>query len=332
MDDINKSKEELIQELALLREQVVKLKMTKLAFDAQRKLFKTFATTMQTASGTLMIRVLLQQIVEITRKLTKAESCSMFLLDTNGIVSESILARGATMRGQKQRLIGEVLDKGLAGWVYRHRQIGLINDTMKDDRWFTLPNQPYTARSALSIPILKSKNVLAIITLTHVKKGYFKPELVHLIETIAEPISLILDHAQLSNEYHLHLTKTGLSSPELSPKITEKLSNEGELSLFGMYILFGEGNFLYVSPMLADIFGYTFGELISLESVIELVAADNRKIVSEQINLCITGQNKSLSSRFIGQRKDSSLINVEVYGIRTKLYGKFVIIGSLRLV
>ena len=328
MSDCDKSKEELIQELALLRREVVKLKTTKLAFNAQRELLKTFATTMQTASGTLMTRVLLQQIVDIARKLTKAEACSMFLLDTNGIVSESILARGATMRGHKQRLIGEVLDKGLAGWVYRNRQIGLIDDTMKDERWFTLPNQPYTARSALSLPIIKGKQVLAIITLTHGQPGYFRPKLVHLMETIAEPISLVLDHAQLYNDRHLESSKT---QPQTKELIAEEFSIDGELSLFGMYILFGEGNFLYVSPRLAEIFGYTFGELISLESVIELFTTDNRQIISDQINQCIKGQSKSLSGKFIGQRKDSSLINVEVYGIRTKLYGKFVIIGSLRL-
>jgi PAS domain S-box-containing protein len=332
MSDCDKSKEELIQELALLRREVVKLKITKLAFDAQRQLLKTFATTMQTASGTLMIRVLLQQIVDIARKLTKAEACSMFLLDTNGSVSESILARGATMRGQKQRLIGEVLDKGLAGWVYRNRQIGLIDDTMKDDRWFSLPSQPYTARSALSIPIIKAKQVLAIITLTHGKTGYFSRELVHLMEMMAEPISLVIDHAQLYNECDLQSSKTEPQTKELSSQIAAKSSSDGELSLFGMYILFGEGNFLYVSPRLAEIFGYTFGELISLESVIELVTTDNRKIVSEQINECIAGQSKNLCCRFRGERKDSSSINVEVYGIRTKLYGKFVIIGSLRLV
>lgn len=331
MSDCDKSKEELIQELALLRREVVTLKITKLAFDAQRELLKTLATTMQTASGTLMIRVLLQQIVDIARKLTKAEACSMFLLNTNGSVRESILARGATMRGQKQRLIGEVLDKGLAGWVYRHRQIGLIDDTMKDERWFSLPSQPYTARSALSIPIIKAKQVLAIITLTHGKTGYFRRELVHLMEMMAEPISLVLDHAQLYNECHLQSSKTEPQTKDLFSKIAGESSNDGELSLFGMYILFGEGNFLYVSPRLAEIFGYTFGELISLESVIALVTTDNRKIVSEQINECITGQSKNLCCRFIGERKDSSLINVEVYGIRTKLYGKFVIIGSLRL-
>lgn len=51
-----------------------------------------------------------------------------------------------------------------AGWVFRHRQIGLITDTETDDRWLTLLNQPYTVRSALGVPILKSGELLGILT------------------------------------------------------------------------------------------------------------------------------------------------------------------------
>ena len=61
---------------------------------------------------------------------------------------------------QKSKLIGSVLDKGLAGWVRIHRSIGLITDTEKDERWLTLLNQPYVVRSALAIPILRSDQLL----------------------------------------------------------------------------------------------------------------------------------------------------------------------------
>ncbi len=332
MSDRDKSKEQLIQELVSLRRKVVALRTTKIVFDAQHQLMRTFVTTMQTASGTLMLRALLQQILNIASKLTDAETSSLFLLDADGVVIESILARGATLRGQKQRLIGEVLDKGFAGWVFRNRQIGLITDTMTDERWLTLPNQPYAVRSTLGVPILKGRQVLAILTLMHSQPEHFKPEFAKLMEMMAGPMALVLDNARLYNEQQERELESSPVEQQSDYKVTKTLSSEGEFSLIGLYILFGEGNFLYASPRLAEIFGYTFGELISLDSILELVTPDNRKFVADQISQCIQGQNKDLSFRFRGLRKDGNLINIEVYGTRTKLYGKFVIIGALRLI
>jgi hypothetical protein len=49
---------------------------------------------MQTATGT-RCSVHVAQILNIARKLTDAEEGSLFLLDADGVVTESILARGA---------------------------------------------------------------------------------------------------------------------------------------------------------------------------------------------------------------------------------------------
>ena len=324
MSDRDRSQEELIEELEWLRWEVAQLKTTKIAFDAQHELFRSLVALMQTATGTLMLKSMLQQILNIARKLTDAEEGSLFLLDADGVVTESILARGATIRGQKQRLVGVVLDKGLAGWVVRHRQVGLISDTVNDDRWFTLPSQPYSVRSALGVPILKGKELLGILTLMHSQPGHFGPEAVTLMEMTAAQTALILDNVRLYAERQ-QLDK------ELRPT-EEQLSNREDFSLIGIYIIFGEGNFLYANSRLAEIFGYTFGEFVSLESVLDLIALDDRKFFVNQMSQCIQGYSKCFCRKFRGQRKDGSLIDIEIYGTRTKLYGKFVIIGALKLI
>ena len=324
MSDRDRSTEELIEELEWLRWEVAQLKTTKIAFDAQHELFRSLVALMQTATGTLMLKSMLQQILNISRKLTDAEEGSLFLLDADGVVTESILARGATIRGQKQRLVGVVLDKGLAGWVVRHRQVGLISDTVNDDRWVTLPSQPYSVRSALGIPILKGKELLGILTLMHSQPGHFGPEAVTLMEMTAAQTALILDNVRLYAERQQ-------VDKELPPT-EEQLSNREDFSLIGIYIIFGEGNFLYANSRLAEIFGYTFGEFVSLESVLDLIALDDRKFFVNQMNQCIQGYSKCFCREFRGQRKDGSLIDIEIYGTRTKLYGKFVIIGALKVI
>lgn len=317
-----RSKEELIEELVSLRQEVARLKTTKIAFDAQKELLRSLVVMLQTATGKLMLRSLLQQTLGIAHRLTGAQEGSLFLLDADGGVIESLLARGATMRSQKQRLVGAVLDKGLAGWVSRHRQVGLIKDTMHDNRWLTLPSQPYTVRSALGIPILQGKNLFGVITLMHSVPGHFNEESAQLMQMTADQMALILDNAQLHNERK--------EAERELPLTGEAESTEGDFSRIGIYILFGEGNFLYANSRLAEIFGYSFGELVSLESVLDLVTTDNRKFFAQQLQQCLQGYSKSLSCRLKGQRKDGSRIDVEIFGTRTKLYGKFVIIGALK--
>jgi PAS domain S-box-containing protein len=320
--DRDRSKEELIDELESLRREVAGLKTTKTAFDAQKELLRSLVVMLQTATGKLMLRSMLQQTLSIANQLTCAEEGSLFLLDADGVVTESLLARGATLRSQKQRLVGAVLDKGLAGWVIRHRQVGLIKDTIHDNRWLTLPSEPYTVRSALAVPILQGKVLLGVITLMHSNPEHFNEESAQLMQMTADQMALILDNAQLHNERQ---------EAEREPQLTdEAVSTEGDFSRIGIYILFGEGNFLYANSRLAEIFGYTFGELVSLESVLDLVTRDNRNFFAQHLQQCLQGYSKNLSCKLRGQRKDGSRINVEVFGTRTKLYGKFVIIGALR--
>lgn len=329
MSDLNKSKQQLIQEVKALRRQVDQLKATRIVFSAQHQLFKTYATIMQTASGSLMLRALLQDILQVAGRLTKAEESSLFLLNADGMVTESLLARGATPQRYKKQIIGQVLDQGLAGWVSRHRQVGLIKDTMDDQRWLTLPDQPYKVRSVLAVPILRGKRLLGIITLMHSQTGHFGGKSARLMEMTAESMALILENAQLHSQQQQLGQQSPQNYPVLSP--TNKLTDSSDnFSSLGIYIIYSKGNFLYVNPKMAEIFGYSFGELISQQSLLQVVAEDKRKFVDDRITNCLQGQGKNLYFTFPGQCKDGSRINVEIYGSRTKLYGKLVIIGALR--
>jgi sigma-B regulation protein RsbU (phosphoserine phosphatase) len=94
-------------------------------------------------------------------------------------------------------LIGSVLDRGLAGWVNKHHQLGLISDTESDERWLTLPNQPYEVRSALAVPILRGDQLLGILTLLHPKVGHFTSEVADQMQMTADQIGLVLENARL---------------------------------------------------------------------------------------------------------------------------------------
>lgn len=334
LSDRNQSKEELLEQLAALQREVAELRATKVAFNTLHELLLTSITTRKTVTGPLMLKAVLQQILKLAIALTDADESSLFLLDAEGRVTESILARGAVIRDLKQKLIGMVLDKGLAGWVIRHRQIGLITDTMNDERWITLPNQPYTTRSALSLPICHGKVVLGVITLMHSQPGHFSPECIQVMQMCAEQIALIIENALLHVENQP--SKVEQNPPlhhqenlEIEKNETES-SSEEPLSLLGIYMIFQDGRFMYTNPGVAAIFGYNFIDFITVESFFELVYKKYHKLVDTQIKQCFKTQNKGLLFTFKGCRKDGTLIDVQAYGTKTKFNGKPVIVGILR--
>jgi sigma-B regulation protein RsbU (phosphoserine phosphatase) len=141
----------------------------------------------------------LQKVLELAVDLVEAEQGSLLLFDENQQVCHSISTRNIPKEEQKE-IVEVVLDKGLAGWVIRNKQVALIADTDKDERWLNFPNQPYKVRSVLSIPIFRADKLLSIITLHHHKTDYFQPENIKLIESTAQTIALLIEIVSLRIE------------------------------------------------------------------------------------------------------------------------------------
>ncbi|NJL00247.1 MAG: GAF domain-containing protein [Spirulinaceae cyanobacterium SM2_1_0] len=325
MSDHDLTPAELAAELTALRQEVSELRKVKNAFDAQNELVRSLVSMGRAATGRLMMRSMLLQTVKLTSELVAAQEGSLFMLDADGYVTESILARGATVRDQRENLIGKVLDQGLAGWVVRHRRIGLIEDTRRDERWMTLPNQPYTVGSAICIPILRGKSLLGVLTLTHHDTYHFTPEIAYLLETCAVQMALALDNARLYVLEHQQQEQQK-SAPDAAAEPIER-----HLADLGIYIIAENGRFLYANPRVAEIFGYEFGELVGLESMLKLVATTHFSAMGDRIQQCFQGSNPILDYQFQGQRKDRRLVEVAIYGTRTKFYGKYVLIGMMSL-
>ena len=186
-----------MNEFNALKAELSRLKNEKSAFKAQSKLLEKFVSLARSPGKDKMLFKILQKTLEVFAGLTGAEKGSLFLLDRNGVVIESILTRSDATPEQRSQLIGSVLDKGLAGWVRRHREVGLIMDTKEDDRWLHLKDQPYTARSALAVPILRDEKLLGLLTLLHAQPGHFSEETAELMKMIAGQIAIALENVRL---------------------------------------------------------------------------------------------------------------------------------------
>jgi len=180
-----------------LKQEIIQLRSEKAALQVQSRLLENFVNFARSSAKERVMTRLLQKTLEISAELTGADKGSLFLLDADGAVTDGILTRVDPTPEQRSRIIGQVFDKGLAGWVRNHHKIGLIVDTRDDDRWVNLPNQPYTVGSALAVPILKGENLLGIITLLHDQPQHFDQDAADLMQITAAQIGNALENARL---------------------------------------------------------------------------------------------------------------------------------------
>jgi sigma-B regulation protein RsbU (phosphoserine phosphatase) len=179
------------------------------AFKAQSELFERFITMARSPDEPVVIKAMLRKTIDISIALTGADRGSLILLDSDGGVTDSILSRGEISAELKSVLIESAFKKGLAGWVRRHRKIGLVHDTKNDDRWLTFPDQPYRARSALALPVISGEVLLGIMTLKHAKPYHFTQEIVELMRVTTTQVAMVLENACLFSNLNHSLQSLG---------------------------------------------------------------------------------------------------------------------------
>ncbi|WP_353932771.1 GAF domain-containing SpoIIE family protein phosphatase [Okeanomitos corallinicola TIOX110] len=197
MNDQNQAQQTDYEELEALRKEVAELRNEEAAFKAQSQLLEKLASMGRSSKEGEVLKAALQTTLDVATTQTSSEKGSLFLLEPSGRVADAILSQEELVLEKRRNLIGNVLDKGLAGWVVRNRQIGLIIDTDQDDRWLTFPDQPYNVRSALAVPIIRGEELLGIITLLHSQPGHFTQEIANLMLLTADQMALVLENVRL---------------------------------------------------------------------------------------------------------------------------------------
>jgi len=198
-----------------LKMELAQLRKERAAFQAQSELFEKFISMARSPDEPEVIKAMLRKTVEISIELTGAERGSLFLLDSDGVLVDSILCRGETSPELGSVLIEAVLKKGLAGWVMRHQKIGLVHDAGKDDRWLILPDQPYSAGSALALPIISGEMLAGILTLVHSMPGHFSQEIVERMKITATQVALVLENAYLFDNLNESFKSLGKANKKI---------------------------------------------------------------------------------------------------------------------
>ena len=109
-------------------------------------------------------RELLRAILDVARRVIRAEAASLFLVDPEtGGLELSIATRGET--GYVEPKVSVPRGKGIAGWVFEHDEPLLIPDAYQDERFFKEADRitGFVTRSILCAPLKSESRLLGVL-------------------------------------------------------------------------------------------------------------------------------------------------------------------------
>jgi signal transduction histidine kinase len=148
-------------------------------------------------SSSLDLDKVLRDILALTIPSVGATSGSMIVLDESGQARRHTLIREGLATPVTEQVVAQILDKGLASWVVRHKEGAIVFDTREDERWLALTDDHLTTRSAIAVPLLRQERVVGVLTLIHPEPNRFGQEHLDLLLFIAHQAAIAVENARL---------------------------------------------------------------------------------------------------------------------------------------
>lgn len=213
-------------------------KIAEVELQAQKDLFENLVAVARATMSLPTLEATLQNTLDVSVRLTAAMRGSLFLLDSHGAVTHSLLSGGTPLQAGSRPMIEEIMHSGLAGWVVRQRKPTLVGDTDSDPRWIRSPDRAYGTRSALAVPIEYRDTVLGVLTLQHTAVDHFRPDQLALMQAAADQMALALRNARMFDETEMlayqmymlnHITQAALEASNLEDLYQSMADRVGEL-------------------------------------------------------------------------------------------------------
>ena len=174
-----------------------------MAKDRTRSLLELLIQINREVAAALDLRTVLQRLLFAAMQNVGGERGSIVVLDDAGKPIDATIVYGKSLHEHTTQQLRETVDRGLAGWVIKHRKAVLISDTSKDERWLMRYDDAQDqsgAKSAICVPLLAREQLVGVLTLVHSVPNAFSPEHLELMQAIADQASIAVLNARLYTE------------------------------------------------------------------------------------------------------------------------------------
>ena len=171
--------------------------------DPTQSLLELLIQINREVAAALDLRTVLQRLVFAAMQHVGGERGSIIVLDDTGNPVDATIVYGRSLLENSTQQLRDTVDRGLAGWVIRHRKAALVPDTSMDERWLRRPDDAFDksgSKSALCVPLIARERMVGVLTLVHSVPKAFGPEHLELTQAIADQASIAVLNARLYTE------------------------------------------------------------------------------------------------------------------------------------
>ncbi len=139
----------------------------------------------------------MQDVMALAAQAVGASKPSLFLYTGDDVDWNYVFTARDLKDAESIRVVNQVMDKGLAGWVIRNQTGAVVTDTEEDERWHVFPDDHIQARSAMCAPLMHNGEVIAVLTLVHPEPNMFTNYHLRLLTIIANQATVAIQNTQL---------------------------------------------------------------------------------------------------------------------------------------
>lgn len=183
---------------------------------------RSFEQINRELSASLDLPTVLSSVLFQSIKLVGAERGTLIIMDEGGSPIDAAIVYYRQLIPHTIDQLKDTLRKGLAGWVYKHQEPVLIEDTSRDDRWLQRPDDSITQtgpKSAICVPIKAPRGELVgILTIVHSEPGFLHKDHLQSLNAMADHAGNAIFNARLySHLEHAQVRLQGLFESSLDP-------------------------------------------------------------------------------------------------------------------
>lgn len=227
------------------------------AIDIYSSKLNTLLSTSKDIQEIIHSDILLEKIMDVSRKITGADGGSLALLEGDKLVFKVV--RGSKASSLKGLTIPRSV--GFIGWAIDNGSVVRVDNAKEDSRYYSEIDEVtgYETKSVLCVPLRLSSGVIGALELVSKKSGVFNEEDDEIISYFADQAALSIEKAKLYEDeknFKIHLTNI-LSN--ICDKMAEKRGHSKRMAKYtllmaqAMKMSENEQKKLYNASLLHDV-------------------------------------------------------------------------------